>query len=323
MIPNRFPRTFAALLLAMTLVGAMFASPALAAKPPKPGGTAPAVPPTVSPSTADEINYVRFNVTFTNTTNSSLQQVTMDALTPANSDLEAVVAGPEVDGVLQGSCDATGIHLACTIGTVGADLSVTLSVVYEIPVITADKMDVTFIFKSTGAPGTDPGRSHGDDFPVNGTVIINDDADFASTYLYDATDLDVATDEVLSRRGNPQSTKAIGPQTGFPLSVEEVAGNSYSCPEGETCFGQWSVVNVNNGMKYAPGFAVVIGYDQVPGNASAVQFVHLVGPGLTPSFIREFCDADTTVNCIDSVDNVMGDLFYTIILDNNGPIRGI
>jgi len=327
MIPTRSPRTLAALLLAMTLVGALFASPALAAKPPKPGGTAsPAVPPTVSPSTADETNYVRFNVLFTNTTNSSLQQVTMEAETPADSDLEAVVAAPLVGGMAIGStCDDSGVDLSCIIGTVEAGLSVTLSVVYEVPVTTADKMDIAFIFKSTGAPGSDPRRSHGDDFPVIGTVFINEDGDFAGTYLYDASDLDVATDQELTKRGNPQSTEAIGPQTGFPLTVQEVAGNTnlYNCPPGETCFGEWSVVNVNNGLKYEPGFVVVIGYDSVPGSASGVEFVHLVGPSLTPSFIRESCDEDTTVNCIADVDNVSGDLFYTLILDNNGPIRGI
>lgn len=327
MIPKRSPR-IVALLIAGTLVGALFASPALAAKPVKPGGTAPAVPGIVSSSVAGDTNYVRFNVTFTNTRNSSLQQMTMTADTPAGSDLEGLAAALLVNGASQGSCDTSGIHLSCTIGTVEAGVSVTLSVVYEVPITTATAMNVTFIFKSTGAPGSDPGTSHGDDYPVAGTVII-DSLDFGGTYLFDASDLVVASNQALTKRGNPQSTKATGPLVGFPLTVEEVPGNSplYTCPTNETCFGEWSVVGVNNGLLYTPGFFVVIGYDQVPGNANAVDFVHLVGPARTPSFIRDFCDAEAvpaiTVNCIDSVDNISGDLFYTLILDNNGPIRGI
>jgi hypothetical protein len=327
MIPKRSPR-IVALLMAGTLVGALFASPALAAKPVRPGGTAVAVPGTVAPSTAGAKNYVRFNVTFNNTRNSSLQQVTIEAATPAGSDLEAVVAGPLVNGVSQGSCNAEGTNLSCTIGTIVSGASVTLSVAYEIPVTTASTMSVSFIFKSTGAPGTDPGTSHGDDFPVNGSVVI-DSTDFDGGYLFDPGDLEVATNQVLSKRGNPQSTKVFGPESGIPVTASEVAANQapFSCPDEDPlgnpveCFGQWSVLNVNNDTIYQDGFTVVIGYDSVPGNAGDVGFVHLVGGGST--FITESCGGEVTTNCIADVDNVSGDLFYTLIIDNNGPIRGI
>lgn len=327
MTPKRSPR-IVAFLIAGTLVGALFASPALAAKPVKPGGTALAVPGTVSPSTADETNYVRFNVTFTNTRSSSLQQVTMTAATPAGSDLEGLADLLRVNGALQGSCDTAGIDLSCTIGTVEAGVSVTLSVVYDVPITTATAMNVTFVFKSTGAPGSDPGTSHGDDYPVAGTVTL-DSSDFAGTYLFDENDLIVASNQALTKRGNPQSTKVFGPESDIPVTVEEVGANSFTCPEEDdfgnpiACFGQWSVINVNNGALYdtTGGFQVVIGYDQVPGNSHDVGFVHLVGSGST--FITEPCDGEADTNCILSVDNVSGDLFYTLIIDNNGPIRGI
>jgi hypothetical protein len=329
MIPKRSPR-IVALLIAGTLVGALFASPALAAKPVKPGGTAVAVPETVGPSTADAKNYARFDVTFTNTRNSSLQQVTIEAATPAGSDLEAVVAGPLVNGVSQGTCNADGTNLSCTIGTVVAGASVTLSVVYEIPVTTAASMNVSFIFKSTGAPGTDPGTSHGDDFPVNGSVVI-DSTDFDGGYLFDPADLVVETNQVITKRGNPQSTRIFGPESGIPVTASEVAANQapFNCPEVDDsgdpveCFGQWSVVNVNNGFDYSTegGFLVVIGYDQVPGNSGNVGFVHLVGAGST--FITESCTSATDVDCIVSVDSVSSDLFYTLRIGDNGPIRGI
>ena len=320
MIPKRSPR-IVALLIAGTLVGALFASPALAAKPPKPGGTTfPGVPSIVSPSVTGDINYVRFNVEFENTRNSGLQQVTMSADTPTGSDLEALAAPLLVNGTPQGGCDTSGIDLSCTIGTVEAGALVTLSVVYEVPIGATGTMQVRFVFESTGAPGTDPNASHGDEYPVTGTVTI-DSSDYAGTYLFDANDLVVASNQALTKRGNPQSTKATGPQPGFPLTVEEVDGG-YTCPAGEICFGQWSVVSVNNGLTYGPGFFVIIGYDSVPGNANDVDFVHLVGPGLTPTFIRDSCDV-TPINCIFDVDNIGGDLFYTLKLNNNGPIRGI
>jgi hypothetical protein len=322
MIPKRSPR-IVALLIAGTLVGALFASPALAAKPVKPGGTAPTIPEKVSPSTLGDTNYVLFDVTFTNTRSSSLQQVTLtdESLTDPDPVFAGLVEGPTVGGDDQGTCEAGVTELRCVIGTVDAGESVKLKVVYEVPITTVNKIEINFVFKSTGAPGSDPSTSHGDDYPVTGTINF-DSSDYAGTYLFDASDLIVASNQALTKRGNPQSTEATGPLPGFPLTVEEVDG-TYTCPANETCFGQWSVVSVNNGDKYAPGFFVVIGYDSVPGNANDVEFVHLVGPGLTPTFIRDECDADTLVNCIDSVDKMNGDLFFTLILDNNGPIRGI
>lgn len=330
MIPKRSPR-IVALLIAGTLVGALFASPVLAAKPARPGGTADASPLTVSPSTAGDTNYVRFDVTFENSRNSSLQQVTMTAQTPAGSDLQEVEAGPVVGGEDQGGCDAGGTHLSCVIGTVEAFESVELSVVYQVPT-TGPRMDLSFIFKSTGAPGTDPNTSHGDDFRVDGFVLISSD-NYAGSYLYqsedpdDVDDLTVATDQALTKRGNPQSTKVTGPEFNIPVSASEVGANDFLCPEEDDlgnpveCFGQWSVINVNNGLVYDDGFTVVIGYDQVPGNSGDVGFVHLVGGGST--FITESCGGEVTTNCIVDVDNVSGDLFYTLIIDNNGPIRGI
>jgi hypothetical protein len=338
MTPKRSPRILA-LLIAATLVGALFASPAWAAKPVKPGGTAAAVPDTVSPSTAEDTNYVRFDVTFTNSRSSSLQQVTMTAETPFGSDLEEVVVDPfkvnPTGGVVGpfGSCDDSGTHLICTLGTLESLYSVKLSVVYEVPVTTASAMTLNFIFRSTGAPDSDPSASHGDDYPVSGTVVLTS-SNFAGSYLYQTSDpddvdtLDVATNQLLTKRGNPQSTRVTGPAFGIPVTASEVAASNFTCPEEDQdgnsveCFGQWSVINVNNHADYTTtgGIVVVIGYDQVPGNANDVGFVHLVGAGST--FITESCSNAIPVDCIDSVDNVNGDLFYTLILGSNGPLRG-
>ena len=294
----------------LLLIGGLLAGPVLA-KPPAFAGSATAVPGTVSPG-----GTVRYNVSFTNTSPSNLSQLFLNAATPNGASLEAIVAGPS-----QGTCDDGGVNLSCTFGALNAGASVTFSVVYT-TTGSGSSMTVPFVFSSTGSTGSDKGKnSHGDDFIVAGRVTLNGSDDFSGMYLFDPDELTVADNQNVGRQ-NPQSTKATSNQAGVPLTVGEVGAGSFDCPGISTasCFGQWSVVNLNDGAIVAGGFEVVIGYDKVPGNADTVRFVHLVGSGST--FITQMCGGTITVNCIASIDQVASDVFYTLIVDNNGPMRG-
>jgi len=323
MIPKPFPRTVTAILLALALAISALAAPALslaAPKPPKYIGSAAETPTQIAPG-----NMVRFDIEFKNNTSSNFAQLFMTA-DPPNATLDSVLEQPTINGIQQGNCaaDIDG-NLSCTFGALNAGQTVKLAVLYDANEDATGTLTVNFLFTSTGDTSSDtPERSHGDDFPVTGSVIINTDADFDGGYFTDPAS--VGTDPELTRRGNPQSTSvpAFAGFGGGPLTVEEVDANDTDlvCPGISTasCFGQWAIVNVNDDALFLSGFQVVLGYDHVSGNAEDVMFVHLVGGGST--FIQEACDADTLVDCIASVDNVNGDTVFTLILSNNGPLRG-
>jgi hypothetical protein len=311
-------------LLTLALAISALAAPALSLAAPKPPtylGFAAENPTQIAPD-----NMVRFDIEFKNNTPSNFAQLFMTA-DPPDATLDSVLEQPTIDGVPAGSCAPdSDVNLSCVFGALNAGQTVKLAVLYDADEDATGTLVVEFLFTSTGNTGSDtPGRSHGDDFPVTGSVVINADADFDGGYFTDPAS--VGTDPDLSRRGNPQSTSvpSFGAFTGGPLTVEEVDANDTDlvCTGISTasCFGQWAIVNVNEDAPVAGGFEVVLAYDHVPGNGSNVRFIHLLG-GTTPQFIEEACDADLLVNCIASVDNVGGDTIFTLILSNNGPLRG-
>jgi len=302
-------RRIAGIMASLLFASGMFAGTALA-KPLDLSGSAPATPGMVSPG-----SYVRFDVSFTNPTSSNISQLYMTTKTADT--FVALVSGPS-----QGTCDTSGPLLTCDFGALNAYTSASFVVVYRTP--SSGSGNVDFIFTSTGDTGSDQGKnSHGDARTITGAVTVSTSRDFSGSYLYDPNDLTVADNLNVSRQ-NPQGTKATGVGAGVPLTVGEYPPNTYVCPGESTasCFGEWSVVSLDNGNLVPGGFEVVLVYDKVPGNNNSVRFVHLVGPGQTPIFITQSCSSSLTVNCIKSVTSSQGDVFYTLIIDNNGPMRG-
>ncbi len=306
---SQLSRRIAGTTASLLFLTGIFAGTALA-KPLDLTGNAVAQPGMVSPE-----GYVRFDVTFTNPTASNIAQLDMRADT--SSTLMAVVVPPS-----QGTCDDSGTVLTCNFGALNAYQTATFSVVYQTP--SSGSGDVDFNFMSTGSTSSDRGKnSHGDERTITGTVTISTSKDFAGSYLYDPANLTVS-DVLNVTKQNPQGTKATGKQTGVPLTVGEYPPNTYVCPgvSSASCFGEWSVVNLDNGAYVPGGFEVVIAYNKVPGNANATRFVHLVGAGLQPVFITDACSDTLTVNCIKSVTSSQGDTYFTLVVDNNGPMRG-
>jgi hypothetical protein len=275
---------------------------------------------------------VRFDVEWTNVSGANLPTVFVSADTPNGADLIAVIDST----VSQGTCDDSGEDLTCEFGTVNNGASVSFAVVYEVPASGASTFAVTFVFTAQGNTGSDqPGKSRGDDMPITASVSLTDDPDEGGTYVYgDVTTL--ANNQSLHKQRNPQSALLSflsAGEDGFGATLNEAGGDTYPCPGQTTCYGMWNLVSVDDGQGVAGGFETVLGYSLVPGNAVG-GFVHWLTSntsdpelGTDYELITEACeydseDAATNMPCIASVAKIQGNTFFTILSENNGPMRG-
>jgi hypothetical protein len=326
MIPKRSPRSLTAVWLALALALAAIAGPGTVLAAPKPSVmvSAPASPPTVTHG-----RHVVFDATFTNSPNrSNFAQFFLTAETPGDGGSgEAVLVDASPS---QGSCDTTTGDLSCTLGAVNAGATVTVSVIY-LTSSSGTSMSVDFDFTSTGNTGSDtPGRSHGDVYPVTGTVDLRTSDDFSGAYLHTGESTVVSDLQTFSRR-NPQWTAVNAPELGIGVSVGELSGAGPTCPgeSAASCFGQWSAIYVAGGDVYPNGFAVQIGYDA---NKPAANFVHLFDAGVTDpitglpyELITNTCSSENPAAAelpCKIVTTSMGDTFATLFVKLNGNIKG-
>jgi hypothetical protein len=227
--------------------------------------TATARPDSVTPGAKVAFD-VYFKLAATET--SSLSQLYLKAKTPTGAEL----LGLEPGSPSQGSC-TTAVDLSCTFGAVKPGDVITVRVVYRTPT-SGPSLTVPFKFDTTGVANDKGKNSHGDSYETPGVVALDGSGDFAGRYIrFDETDLTVKDNQILHATRNPQSTLVNAPAGAIGVTVGEAAGNTAVCPAAAgSCFGQWSLVSVNNGAGYTAGFSVVIGYKGNIGNAS---FVHL------------------------------------------------
>lgn len=322
-----YPRRLAGITAALVLLTGLLTATAIA-KPPNYGQEKSATP--------DYVTYggqVRFDVGWTNTSGANLPTVFASAATPAGAELVAVLA------TSQGSCAATiAGDLSCDFGTVNAGVKVDIAVVYQVPAAPPPStFSVTFIFTAQGATGSDkPGQSRGDDMPITASVPLTGDPDEGGTYVYgEVTTLE--NNQILHKQRNPQSASldfaGNDDPDGFGATIDELGGTAFPCPGQTTCYGFWNVLSVNEGAGTTGSFETVLGYSTVPANAVG-GFVHwLTSNTATPvegtdyELIDEACTFDTSgdvenLPCIASVAKIQGNTFFTILSEDNGPMRG-
>ena len=160
-------------------------------------------------------------------------------------------------------------------------------------------------------------NSHGDAFKQADTVSLDGDiTKFNGGYLATGDSVIVATSAALNRN-NPQSTKITAPETGIPVSAAEDT-NISQCTAlfGNDCFGQASVLNVNNGKVYAGGFRVDIVYNQKKPDA---EFVHFFDNGGSEQLAT--CAATPVAPCA-KVTTQGQTTFVTLFLTENGKTFG-
>jgi hypothetical protein len=226
--------------------------------------TATAVPGSVTPgaNVAVDLDFYNFPST------SNISQLYLNAKTPSGWTLVGI------ESYSQGTCTGpAGGDVFCNIGAVNAGTHFTARVVYTTPSGGSGSVAFDwFLFNTTGVANDKGKNSHGDNYIPTGSVTLDTSKDFGGAYV--STGAQVITDsQVLHINRNPQYTSVTSPAGHIGVTVGELAGNTAVCPaEAGTCFGQWSVISVNDGAPYPNGFSVVLGYKGNIGNAS---FVHL------------------------------------------------
>lgn len=322
MFRNRSTHALATLALTLALTITAMAGPAVIL-----GGKAlaevkaPPLPAKVSPGAK-----VAFDVSFKNMSKSNLSQLFLKSTTA-----DATPAGGsfvEIESSSQGSCDSTDGNVDCTLGAVAAGATATVRVVYITPDVKGT-FSVPFLFSAPGIAGDPGGNSHGDDYPVDAKVVMDDGKDFAGAYAFGGQ---IITDiQALHATRNPQFTQVTAPADAIGVGVS-VGEATFSCPLSlGTCFGQWSVISVGGGAPYPYGFSVLMGYKGNIGNANFVHLFDGYNATTNPTAYELITYAED--QCPSSSPSVLdipcmipsssgGNSFVTLWLNQNGRLSG-
>ncbi|MEX0625210.1 MAG: hypothetical protein WD402_01555 [Chloroflexota bacterium] len=285
--------------------------------------TATAVPGSVTPGANVAIDVEFYNFP----SMSNISQLYLTAAAPPNG---WILDG--VEGQSQGDpCVVGTATFSCSLGAVPAGSTATVRVVYITPSTGSGSVSLNwFLFNTTGVAGDRKGNSHGDDYMTTGTVTLDPSSDFAGAYT-SSDNLTVADNPVLHVRRNPQSTSVTSPTGLIGVTVGEVPGGTFSCPAvASTCFGQWSVISVNDGAPYPDGFSVVLGYKGNIGNASFVHLFDSYDSVTNPTAYEtiahpgDLCSSSTPsaseIPCM-ILSSSGGESFATLWLNRNGQVK--
>jgi hypothetical protein len=312
MIRTRSWRTLAILIATASLLLTTFVGPAavLGAKV-QADATSTPVLTRVSPSIAGgQASYIAYNLSFNlhDDVTSNLSQLYLQAATPTGWTLWAINGEPTT-----AVCNETG-PLFCSFGAYDADdPTITLTVVYKVGTSTGN-VTVNFLWTTTGVAGDKKGNSHGDDYPAPATVSVENDADFGASYAQNIGD--VISDDTTLNRQNIQFTKITSPATDIVVTVGEDGDISQCQALFGGCFGQASLINVDNGQNDNGPFKVEIGINV---NRPSAKFVHFFNTG---GFENLGSCGETPVAPCASVTTSNNQTFATIYLNENGKIFG-
>ncbi|HET7520451.1 MAG TPA: hypothetical protein VFK61_02810 [Candidatus Limnocylindria bacterium] len=270
--------------------------------------TTGALPTSVSPGSK-----VAFDVWARNTGGSNIAKLFLTGRTSGIFHSATVV-----NSKAKGSCVAGRgglVQLECSWKPLSKGGSVQVRVIFTTPASGA-AMTVDFEWSSNGYV-LGGNNSHGDLFTQSDSVALNGNANaFAGGFLTTGDNNVVETNPALGT-GNPQSTKITSPALNIPVTAAE-DDDITDCQElFYGCFGQASVLNVNNGQSFPSGFTVQIVYNSKHWNA---EFVHFLDDGTYE--VLEECDCETPVApCVD-VQIIGNKTYVTAYLTENGKIIG-
>ncbi|HET9540773.1 MAG TPA: hypothetical protein VFQ46_09260 [Candidatus Limnocylindria bacterium] len=317
---NRTVRLPATISLTLALALGALAAPALVTAKPAPlqfgvgtgfdtTKTTGAMPQMVSPGST-----VAFEVWARNVGGSNISKLFLTARTAAAFDSVTVIN----DGNTAGSCGAgpgAGIALQCKWKPFKPGASTRVRLILTAPA-SGSSLPVNFEWSSTGfVPGGN--NSHGDLFTKNDSAAVNGDIDsFAGRWVKaGSANLVVQTNPNLSN-GNPQSTKVNSPTDAIPVTAAEDPDLSDCQAEFEGCFGQASVLNVNDGATFPGGFTVEVVY---LGEFPYADFIHFFDNGESEDL--DPCGEEPEAPCFDlTVDE--GFTYVTFYLLQNGKTFG-
>ncbi|HEX5015182.1 MAG TPA: hypothetical protein VFV72_13610 [Candidatus Limnocylindrales bacterium] len=269
-------------LVATVTVGSLLAIQALAgpasAAPPNWAMTVTPLPAAVSPGQA-----AGFEVTVTNNGPSNIAALYL------NDSLMNVTPVYLLSADRPGACGETGTvasgPLFCSFGALTDHQSVTIVVAYDTTGSNAS-FPITFQANTTGATFSDgPKRkSHGDTLTKAVSTALSTNKNFAG--LFSTTTGTGVTNDTNLSGNNKQATGVQGLPPGMQATVEDGPGTTGTCTSGgpvpcNALFGEWSVVNVNDGDDVAGGFIVTIKFK----NGTPTGFLHSYGDPVVQELI--------------------------------------
>lgn len=215
------------------------------------------------------------------------------------------------------ACDVVEQDVVCTFKTVrNTDSFVALAAFA--PATGATQVTATFLWSSSGVPQNGD-NSHGDawDGIPHTATLTSGDVDYGGGFTVSG-DTTVANGPIGG--ANVQATKLVGLPVGVAATVRDGAGVTSTCTTDAqvncaNAFGQWSEVNVGDGLNY-PLFQVQITY----ASGTPKGFVHTFGSPLQQEFIGPCAKKSPTYPCFtwDAKTNTA-----TIFTLHNGSYRGL
>jgi uncharacterized repeat protein (TIGR01451 family) len=267
-----------------------------------------------------------YRVTISNNGKSNISQVYLtDALvaldgTPA---IPGTILSTTYAASTQGSCDAPGVRLTCSLGAIRSGRSASVTVAY------ASTSDPTFrrIFEAntTGVAGDKSGSSHGDVLQHAGTTLTGSGADFAGRFIIDQV---LTVGNAPFGAGNNQSTSVNAPQGVIGVSVQDgTLGDA--CPTAAPCWSETSEIHVDNGAVYRNGFSAAIGIykdlsQTVHGFYHRFDSPHLdgaIGEYVTATCPKSGTPSASQIPCLTVTKLSGGSVSIQIWLKENGTIR--
>lgn len=304
--PLRLPSPVTVALAAGMLIQAAITPLGVVAKVPLTDTSLTPIPNRVNPATQHAFvtagDYIAFDFTFENLDNSTISQMAIDDSFAQDDVVPTYVQTFKTGGTLvdQTTC-STGGDFSCTVGQVVSGATLQLRIVY-LTSATPGQFTLTVAGSTTGAPGSDPGTSHGDTFGKSVTIdtvsTFTNTGDLGTSGYLPPTGDELQT--TLSNFGpsNPMWTHVTVPAAAMAnLPIGHVAfldeADSYPqavCDAALKCFGQTSHISVAGGATMAAAFSVEVRMD------NAKKFVPL-----NKWTLRHFPDsgaaADITTPC--------------------------
>jgi Domain of unknown function DUF11 len=262
-----FSRPRVALAVTATIGIMIMSASFVAAAPPKWVLPVVKLPAAVSP-TGD----AGYRITFTNNGPSNISS----AFLTSDSELTPVY----LKSSRPGTCNELGTlsgPLFCSFGALNDDETVVVTVAYDVTGTVGNSFDISFQANTTGSTFSDTrDRSHGDQLTTAVSTAIVDNKNFAGTFSASA-DGSIANDQALSGN-NKQGTGVRGLPAGIEATVEDGPGTTGTCTSSgpvpcNALFGEWSVVNANEGNPVAGGFIVTIKFK----SGTPTGFLHSFG----------------------------------------------
>jgi hypothetical protein len=222
-----------------------------------------------------------------------------------------------------GTCSSTG-QLSCDLGTLTAGTTITFTVAYAVPSSQNGTFNVAFAIRAgTGDTGSDgKGKSRGDKLEIVAKTGIGSSQNFDAGFVVGS-----GTFETTGNLGqnNKQTTKLETADSLIPVTITDGI-SSYPCTDCTNLIGEWSVLNVNDGVNDAPIKVTLFVWGRtVPGGVQAddIYLLHADGDGGSTA-ITAACDASppTNADCIESVTKVGPNYRIVAWLEHNGAIRG-